>query len=340
MPDAGNLYIRWSETGSDDNRTDPGGARAYLSKSLKIMNPADPVQDDGLALTGIPQQIRVDVDTLVTTTNVGVQVWACAWGTAGQPFLPSTNGAAGLLRDLDDALNPFTAQPGPAAQLTVDFDWTPLKEDLVSIGAATDADLHVCLLANCYSTAGNGDGALIPPPGPPTIDLASNRHHAQRNIRVHPVANGFRHIRISLFSGNPFPEGEDLFVLQVGEAERPQLDREDRMRLQQGRWLRDDRELPGRGGKLHGARRPIEEIAMAIAGESGRGCPVEVPLTAGRPEVLELDVEVPEDEPGALHALDIVHRHAKTVVGGARVLLVTVDEERLAGLTPREAAAL
>ena len=79
MPDPGNLYIRWSETGSDDNRTDPGAARWYLSASLKIINPQDANQDQGLAVTETPQKIRVLVDTKATTTNVAVQVWACAW---------------------------------------------------------------------------------------------------------------------------------------------------------------------------------------------------------------------------------------------------------------------
>src|SRR3954454_5142211 len=99
MPDPGNLYIRWSETGSDDNRTDPGAASWWLSASLKIINPLDANQDEGLAVTETPQKIRVLVDTKATITNVVIQVWACAWGTAGQPFLPSAQVAQGLRAD-------------------------------------------------------------------------------------------------------------------------------------------------------------------------------------------------------------------------------------------------
>ena len=77
---ADNLYIRWSETGSDDNRTNPGAATWYRSASLKIIHPQGAAnQDEGLADTEVQQKIRVLVDTKATTTNVVVQVWACAW---------------------------------------------------------------------------------------------------------------------------------------------------------------------------------------------------------------------------------------------------------------------
>jgi len=342
MPDPGNLYIRWSETGSDDNRTDPGGAVAYKSKSLQIINPNDPNQDDGRALTGVDQQIRVKIDSLqVATPNVVVQVWACAWGTAGQPYLPSANGAQGLSRDLDDQLNPFTANPAPPAQqLTVDFDWRPRNSDLTSIGEPLTAPLHVCLYANCYSTAGQGDGAQVPPPGPPVINVASNRHHGQRNIRVFPVVNAMDRARIRMFSGNPFAEGEAVFVLQAAELERPRLDKDALKRLQLGRWLRDDEKLPGHGAKLQLAQETVPELGLAIGGEKSRKGPVEVSLTAGEPQPVELDVAVPEAKPGTLHVLDVVHRHEKGVVGGASVLLLTVDEERYAAFQPEPAAAV
>ena len=211
------LYIRWSESGSDDNRTNPGSSVWWLSKSLQIDNPNDAAQDDGLAVTGADQVISVRVDTVLMTTNVAVQAWVCAYGTAGAPFLPSANGEQGLLRDLDDALNPYTANPVAAtapftSQLEVRLPWTPLGSDLSAIGAPAAADLHVCVLANVYSTAGEGDGAQIPGPGRPVIDVPTNRHHAQRNITIHPVAAGGGMARMRMFSGNPFAEGERVFL--------------------------------------------------------------------------------------------------------------------------------
>lgn len=338
MPDPGNLYIRWSETGSDDNRTDPGAARWYLSASLKIINPQDANQDQGLAVTGKPQKIRVLVDTLATTANVVVQVWACAWGTAGQPFLPSAHGSQGLLADGVDVggvHQPFTADPAPpAAQLSVDLDWTPLNTDLTAIGEPLNADLHVCLLANCYSTVA-GDGAQAFPANPQAFDVPNNRHRAQRNIKLHPVVNAMRQIKIAMFAGNPFAEGEDVFEIQAAEPSRPDLAKGDLQDLQRGRWLRADDQLPGRGGRLQLADEPLPEIALAIGGEKPRSGPLKAELTAGKPQQLELDVAVPEAEPGTLHVLDVVQRRGdKEVVGGGRILLLTVDEKRYAALHP------
>lgn len=342
MPDPGSLYIRWSETGADDNRSDPGGAPWWRSKSVRIINPADPAQDDGLAITGVDQQLRVDVDTTLVTTNVGVQVWACAWGTAGQPYLPSAGGPGGLERELDDMLNPFTANPVPpaAAQLAIDLDWRPTNADLTSIGEPLNADLKVCLQANCYSTAGAGDGLKIPPPGPPVIDVPNNRHHAQRNIRVHPVLGVRDRIKLSGFSGNPFADGEDVFVLAAAEPRRPRLDEDDLARLQAGRWLRKDEQLAGRGAELQLAREPVDELGLAVAGDKSRTGPLELPLTAGKPQRFELDVVVPESRPGTLRVIDIDHRHGKQVVGGASVLVVTVEEERFAALHAESHAAV
>ena len=194
-------------------------------------------------------------------------------------------------------------------------------------------DLHVCLLANCYSTAGAGDGAQTFPANPQAFDVPNNRHRAQRNIKLHPVVNAMRQIKIAMFAGNPFAEGEDVFEIQAAEPGRPELAKGDLQELQRGRWLREDDELPGRGARLQLADTPLPEIALSIGGEKPRSGPLEAQLTAGTPQKLELDVAVPEAEPGTLHVLDVVQRHSgKEVVGGGRILLLTVDEKRYAAL--------
>jgi hypothetical protein len=336
MPD--NLYIRWSETGGDDNRTDPGAATWYRSASLKIIHPqGDANQDEGLADTEVQQTIRVLVDTKATTTNVVVQVWACAWGTAGQPFLPSAGGVQGLRGDhvvAGGAQQPLTANPAPPAQqLSVDIPWKPLNTDLTTIGEPLMPDLHVCLLANCYSTAGAGDGAELIPANLQAFDVPHNRHHAQRNIKLHPLPNGAGRMKIPMFAGNPFAEGEDVFEIQAAETVRPELAKADLEHLQRGRWLREDDELPGRGATLQVADEPLREIALAIGGEKPRNGQVKAEFTAGKPQMLELDVAVPDAEPGTLHVLDVVQRRGgEEIVGGGRVLLLTVDEKRYAGL--------
>jgi hypothetical protein len=337
MPDPGVLYIRWAANGSDDNRTDPGSAVSYLSHSLQVVNPADPTQDPGLALVGRAQQIRVLVDTQAHTTEVGVQVWACAWGTAGQPFLPSTNGTQGLSRDLDDSLNPYVADPAPPApQLAIDLDWTPLASDLTSIGASTTADLHVCLLANVYSTAGVGDGAIVPPPGPPVLNVATNRHHAQHNIALHPVPAGMKKFHVRFWAGNPFARGTQAFGVAAVPVLEAALGRDDLARLARGRWLREDPELPGRGGRPVLSRERLGTVALHPERKALRphraGPKLELELEPGKPRPITLEVEVPDAEPGALHVLDLVQHGKRGIVGGARALLLCVDRERYEGL--------
>lgn len=325
------LYIRWREDGTDDDRTDPGPAdRTWLSKSLKVLNPKDRNQDEGLALVGVEQQIRVLVDTTRPTTEVGVQAWVRAFGPAGAPFLPSANGAAGLER------TGFTVYPAPpAAQLAVDIAWTPQPEDLELLGSPAGTGLHVCLLGNCYATGSQRDGGRIRPPGPPLLDIATNRHHAQRNIRLHPVPAGGVRAHVPMLAGNPFADGAEVFLLGALEVRLPVVDGRTIQRLQAGRWLRDDRGLAGLGGTLRLARRRLSDVRLRIAGEDGRKG-VHVPLAVGEPQRLELDVAVPDADPGALHVVDVVQRsrRSRRPVGGARVLLLVVDEARYRALLP------
>jgi hypothetical protein len=342
MPDPGSLYIRWRADGSDDNRTDPGGANFVHTPSLAVIDDNVPnPPDDGVATTGVDQQIRVRVDTTLSTPNVVVQAWACAWGTAGMPFLASANGADGLERDLDDALNPFTADPAPpAAQLEVLLDWRPEVQDLIDIGAPTNADLKVCLLANVYSEAGVGDGAKLVPPILPNHNPATNRHHAQRNIAVHPVLGFAGRFKFQLFAGSPFLEGEELFVLEATQPRKPTFPRETLERLQKGRWLVDDETFGGRGGKLRFADAPLREFALSIGGERGGKKGLRAPLAAGKPQLLEFEAAIPESEPGTLHVVDIVQRRGKRFVGGARALVLAVDEERFAHFKRDRASAV
>jgi hypothetical protein len=324
MPDPGQLYIRWSETGLDDNRTDPGGATWYLSKSVGIYNPANPLQDPGLAITGAAQKIRVNVDTLLTKTNVGVQAWVCAYGTAGQPFLPSALGKKGLLKDLDDQVppQPLTATAGP--QLTVDLPWTPSPNDLTSLGLNATDDLHVCLLANCYATPPGAvpDGQQIVAQ-PPPIDVPNNRHHAQHNITLHGVASLSGGMGMDMFAGNPAGEGEEVFELEVASHHRERLEPQLLKLARNSRW---GPALAASGGP-HLGKEPVEDLHLAIGGE--RGPKVRVPLTADKPQRLTLGFEFGGDEDNVLRAFDIVQRRSRDrrIVGGARLVTLAVADD-------------
>ena len=142
--------------------------------------------------------------------------------------------------DANGAQQPLTANPAPPAQqLSVDIPWKPLNSDLTAIGESLVVDLHVCLLANCYSTTA-GDGAELFPANFQAFDVPHNRHQAQRNIKLHPLPNGAGQIKVPGFAGNPFGEGEDVFEIHAAETIGPELAKEDLQHLQRGRWLRED----------------------------------------------------------------------------------------------------
>jgi hypothetical protein len=331
MPDPGNLYIRWREDGGDDNRTDPGAAPYWLSKSVTVHNPNDPNQDPGVALPGVSQRIRVLVDTQVTTQNVAVQTWVCAFGTAGAPYIPSAGGTAGRLKNLDDQVpaQPMTATQG--SQLTVDVPWVPVKKDFEDIGVPTNKNLHVCLLANCFATPPSGvpDGAQIAAQ-PPPLNIAANRHHGQHNITLEAVSSGLTSLGFLMFAGNP-ARGELVFELEAREIRRPRLPIDLRDRILRGRWLdsaRDERlglKKPINGG-IHFPDRPVKDLGLEIGGE--RGQKVKIPLEGGRPLQLKLKGRLPGGEHGALRAFDVVQRRGHKVVGGARVITLSVHEKR------------
>jgi hypothetical protein len=342
MPDPGSLYIRWRADGSDDNRTDPNGANFVHTPSLAVIDDNVPnPPDDGVATTGVDQQIRVRVDTTLSTPNVVVQAWACAWGTAGMPFLASAGGEDGLERELDDQLDPFVADPAPPAnQLEVLLDWRPELSDLIDIGAPTNADLKVCLLANVYSTAGIGDGAKLVPPILPSHDPTTNRHHAQRNIAVHPVMNFAGKFKFNLFAGSTLLDGEEQYTIDVTQPRKPTFPRETLTRLQKGRWLVEGGQLAGKGGKLRLADAPLREVGLSVGGERASVKAFELPLAAGKPQLLEVEAVLPEADPGTLHVVDIVQRRGKRFVGGARALVLAVDEERFSHFKRDRASAV
>jgi hypothetical protein len=320
--DPGQLYIRWSATGSDDNRTDPGAAVWWLAKAVGIYNPANTTQDAGLAVTGTDQFIRVNVSTLLTKSHVGVQAWVCAYGTAGQPYLASAGGKAGLLKDLDDqpVPQPFTATAGP--ELSVDIPWVPDASDLTSLGLTSSDELHVCLLANCYATPPGAapDGQQITAQ-PPPVNVPVNRHHGQHNITLRGMGESTGGMSMAMFAGNPAADGEEVFELAATELPIERLDPSlARIALNSrwGDWLAEH-------GELHPGKEPAGDVAVEIAGE--RGERVRVPLTADKPERMTLTFATRGDEAGVLRAFDVVQRQGKQVVGGARLVTVSVPDD-------------
>lgn len=320
--DPGQLYIRWSETGADDNRTDPGGAVWWLSKAVGIRRADGAPQDAGLALTGVDQYIRVNVSTLLTKSQVGVQAWVCAYGTAGQPYLASAGGAGGLLKDLDDSAvpQPYTATAGP--ELHVDLPWVPDATDLTDLGLGSSDELHVCLLANCYATPANAapDGQQISAQ-PPVINVPANRHHGQHNITLRGMGESSGGMGMMMFAGNPDADGEDVFEVTVEEQQLERLDTRLVWLVRNSRWA----DWLAEGGKLRPADQPAGEPRLTVAGETGRK--VRVPLTAAKPQRMTLEFETGGRQAGVVRVFDVVQRRGDDVAGGARLVTVALPDD-------------
>jgi hypothetical protein len=320
--DPGQLYIRWSETGSDDNRTDPGNAVWWMSKAIGIRRADGAAQDAGLALTGVDQFIRVNVSTLLTKSHVAVQAWVCAYGTAGQPYLASAGGRAGLLKDLDDQAipQPYTATAGP--ELSVDLPWVPDASDLTSVGLTSADELHVCLLANCYATPPSAapDGAQITAQ-PPPINVPTNRHHGQHNITLRGMGESAGGMGMKMFAGNPDADGEDVFELLVEEQRLERLDERLIWLVRNSRWA----DWLAEGGELRPAKAAAGELRLTVAGDSGPR--VRVPLTASKPELMTLEFETGGRETGVVRVFDVVQRRGDDVAGGARLVTVALPDD-------------
>ena len=330
MADPGQLYIRWSATGSDDNRTDPGGAVWYLSASLTVWNADGTVQTAGEASVGTDHKVRVNVDTLLTKPNVGVQVWVCAYGLAGQPFLGSALLEKGLEKHLDDATppQPYTATSG--AQLSIDVPWTPQTTDLTDLGFADTDDLHVCLLANCYATPPGAapDGQFIVGPPRPPIDVPNNRHHAQHNILLKGLPAGGGGMGMDMFAGNPAQEGEERFLIQVEELALEEIGPELVELVLNSRWAKVLEE--GKG--LRPAGKPAD-VKLEAGGASGTE--LEVVFQAERPQRVRLESSFGEREENVVRVFDLVQRRGREAVGGARLVTLGVPDDVLRELNRR-----
>jgi hypothetical protein len=339
MADPGQLYIRWSQTGNDDNRTDPGAATWWSSKSVGLFNPANPLQDAGQAITGVPQKIRVNIDTLLGKSPVGVQAWVCAYGTAGQPLLPSAFGAKGLKKDLDDQTPPQAFSATHDTQLTIDIPWTPDAGDLTSLNLPAGSDLLVSILANCYATPpapAAADGQEIPTQATlPPIDVPHNRHHAKHNLVLRGVAAGAGGMAMNMFAGNPAPEGEEVFELEVTEVHTRCLDPELVELALNSRWG----PRLANGAKLHLGREPVKDLHLEIGGECGAR--LRVPLAADEPQVMTLGFKFGPGETNALRAFEVVQRRHRDRqnVGGARLVTLGVPDSVFEELTATKTVA-
>lgn len=298
----------------------------WLSDALAVINPANGAQDPSKPRLGVVQRLQATVRSSAAREHVHVQFWVCAFGTAGSPYLASAGGTGGLLRPADDLGDNLTV--GPGGELIVQIEWTPVRADITWIPANQPVpDVHCCLMANVFATDGSNDGA--PLAGPPVLALGANPHHAQRNLTLITSSGAGSAMNLMMFAGNPFEEGEADFRFEVRQLRGHRLLDVELDHLLRRPWIaRSEKglaiEVGGERLPIRVAEEPLEELEIELGGE--RGPRLRTTLAAGSPQPLTLRADLPKEE-NVLRFFDVVQHAGDKIVGGARIMLLTLAKE-------------
>jgi hypothetical protein len=336
------------------NKTPP--SPAWLSPAFSIaksaglnQNPDWPILDVDPVFPSTEfqrlQAVAGNDDMTATANNVRVQLWAyaCTTAAASGLYLASMGGTKGVTVPAGGAAQ-INIGPGQEQPFSRAWDKTHglTSTDPEITSHFVNNEVHCCIYGNVYNQA-DAASAAIPdvPTGPaPLLQVATNRHHAQRNMTIKLHSTPKMKMGFHMFAANPDPEQDQVFMLQL--AERPvrklpnwQLDEFAAL----GPWIRRTAEAPGKGVPgiefvIDGERYPVgiaherlEDLEMDIKGEGG-GREVKLELGADEARPMELNATVP-DEPFVLRMIDVHQAQGDTIVGGARIMLMTVPDELL-----------
>jgi hypothetical protein len=339
------------------NKTPP--SPAWLSPALSVVKSAGLNQDAGTPVLDVVaggssteyQRIQAVAgnDTPSTTFfGVRVQLWALAFATATAPslYLQSLGGTKGVTIPAGSS-QPIDIGPGQEQPFVRPWDashgLTSTEPEIVD--HFVNDQVHCCIYGNVYNSA-DAASAAIPdvPTGPgPLLDVAGNRHHAQRNmtIKLHDATEA---MAFHMFAANPDPERDQIVFLQLAELQPRELHPWELAELDAlGPWIRRTRDAPDGGipgvevivdGKTYPvriARTPLEELEMDVH-DAGGGTELKVELGAGEARRMRLNARIPDEE-FVLRILDVTQSQDGGTTG-ARVMVMTVPEE-LRGPRPR-----
>jgi len=329
-----------------------GGGTWYLSQALAVVNnttggqPVDrPLVDttDDQVMTITVRNGKKPVD------NVFVQYWVCAFsaGFAGPLYLPiSANGMKG--KQIDPFEPSTHSVPGGLNHVFTD-SFKPTSAEVAPLVDPTNpnADFHACILANVYSLKPTPDGARIPatttvpPTAFPAWNPVGNPHHAQRNITlVTPDTDGVKKIDFMMHAGNPDPEIDVKFELeirelhlgrgqpQIGKVELDHLLRHPRIVKRES----ERRPTPTRdplatiaiqlGNKLVPIKLATKPLRSLQIDAGDRAAPrTRIALGPDAAAQIRLQADLPEEE-NVLRIFDVVQSRDGKAVGGARVLFL------------------
>lgn len=309
MPQSGDLYIRFSTTDHGDRDIPPGTAY-WLSPAIEILGSG---LGAGTAVADVDQLVRVYVGNRGPNTHVDVMVdvYCTNWGTTN-PWLQSLGGGAGRPG------GPFTVVGGAkwenATEGIIEIGWHPDVSELQGAG-----HLHVCLFANVRRP---GDGAQEPDP-PDFSDIATEQHHAQRNVTLSATALGFG-MGFAFHVANMGREAAP-FVVEVTQPEAARLAPVDVRQLLTADWLTEAQEQVGRPVRLG---KPLRRLMLEARDARGEGR-IELELEPGQQEQVVLHGDLPRRRTPGLQRFDIVQRDARTgeIAGGARLLTAVMPAD-------------
>jgi hypothetical protein len=287
------------------------------------------------------QAVAGNDTTSTTYAGVRVQLWALAFATATAPsiYLESLGGTKGVTIPAGSSM-PIDIGPGQEQPFERPWDashgLTSTEPEIVS--HFVNDEVHCCIYGNVYHPA-DAASAAIPdvPTGPgPLLDVAGNRHHAQRNMTI-VMHDAPDEMAFYMFAANPDPEEDQVVFLQLAELEPRELRPWELAELDAlGPWIRRTREAPEGGipgvevivdGKPYPvriARTPLKDLEMDVP-DAGGGTELKVELGAGEARRMRLNARIPDEE-FVLRILDVTQTQDDGETG-ARVMIMTVPEE-------------
>jgi hypothetical protein len=328
------LFIKYiaSDTGTPTPcaGTDP----VWLAHSIRLTL-ADAVNTPiSKARVNVPCRIHVFVDSTSATytpssdpadndLKVRVQAWVCRPGTAGV-------GPGTAIASSPTQIQNILGTVAPGLTGTTFFDWTPQPGDLPT--GATET--HLCIGANCFWTNATGDPAAPPPEGgplvaPATIDICSNRHHAQRNITL-LSATAPGSMAMQFIAGGLEEGGEVEIRIREVRGRRELLPVEQEFLVADGvaRLLKGEQLVLAGGKKMPIYTGAQEDARVELRTREEAGERLRLRLKPGELVPVEIHLELPEDEPGLVRAFDVVQEGREgEVIGGLRLLTVAALEE-------------
>jgi hypothetical protein len=333
------------------NKTPPspawlsGALQVTKSANLQPQDPSAPLLDvvaGGTSSTYQRLQAVAGNDTAATINTVRVQLWALAFATQAAPslYLESMGGKKGVTIPAGGEL-PIDIGSGQEQPFTRPWDASHLLTSTAPeiVSHFVGGKVHCCIYGNVFA-AGDPTSAQIPeqPNGPhPLLDVAGNRHHAQRNMTIQAQSTDGT-MAFHMFAANPDPERDQVVVLQATELRPRELQDWELAELDAlGPWIRRTRDAPGGGVPgievvLDGrtfpvgiARRPLEDLEMDVA-DGGAGTELKVGLGAGEARPMRVNATIPGEE-FVLRTIDIAQTHEDGTVGGARVMVMAVPAE-------------